>query len=223
MRSAETDLTAKAQIRDTALRLFARDGFDAVSVRRIATEAGVSPGLVLHHFGSKAGLRQAVDEYVIASFDDLVGQPTEEEVVAALEGEDTRGLDLFIEQMSFQPHVLDYLRRMLLTDDDAARRLVRHWHEMSVRMLGQWADRGVIDPGPDLPVRAALLLSADLGVILLRGPLTDVLGFDPLAPDGVRRWAADSYALTSLMLTEEGAALAEPTNDPETDTRKGTR
>ena len=50
------DLTARARIRDAAIECFARQGF-AVSVRAIAAHAGVSPGLVIHHFGSKAGLR----------------------------------------------------------------------------------------------------------------------------------------------------------------------
>ena len=33
-------------------------------MRAIAEAAGVSPGLVIHHFGSKDGLRKACDDYV---------------------------------------------------------------------------------------------------------------------------------------------------------------
>ena len=41
---------------------FARAGFEAATVRSIASEAGVDPALVLHYFGSKRGLfRAAVD------------------------------------------------------------------------------------------------------------------------------------------------------------------
>ncbi|HJE59178.1 MAG TPA: TetR/AcrR family transcriptional regulator, partial [Nocardiopsis listeri] len=50
------DLTARARIRDAALTRFGQEGF-GVSVRAIAEEAGVSPGLVIHHFGSKEKLR----------------------------------------------------------------------------------------------------------------------------------------------------------------------
>lgn len=70
-RADRGDLTARAVIRDQALRLFAEHGPEAVSLRRVAAEAGVSPGLVAHHFGSRAGLRQAVDDHVAGLFDDL--------------------------------------------------------------------------------------------------------------------------------------------------------
>jgi AcrR family transcriptional regulator len=61
MRSA--DLTASARIRDAAIDQFAQHGF-AVGLRTIAEAAGVSAALVIHHFGSKEGLRKACDDYV---------------------------------------------------------------------------------------------------------------------------------------------------------------
>jgi TetR/AcrR family transcriptional regulator, regulator of cefoperazone and chloramphenicol sensitivity len=66
------DRTARAVIRDEALRLFSGRGPDGVSVRQIAAAAGVSPGLVLHHFGSKEGLCRAVDEHVLGLFDRML-------------------------------------------------------------------------------------------------------------------------------------------------------
>ncbi|MGW2664277.1 TetR family transcriptional regulator [Nocardia tengchongensis] len=62
MRSTD-DLTTRARIRDAAITVFGEQGF-GVGVRAIATAAGVSPGLVIHHFGSKDGLREACDEHV---------------------------------------------------------------------------------------------------------------------------------------------------------------
>ena len=60
MRSA--DLTA-ARIRDAAIEQFGHRGFD-VGLRAIAEAAGVSAALVIHHFGSKDGLRKACDDYI---------------------------------------------------------------------------------------------------------------------------------------------------------------
>src|SRR3954451_11177967 len=60
----DADLTARARIRDAAIRRFGAEGFGA-SVRTVAADAGVSPGLVIHHFGSKDGLRAVCDEHVL--------------------------------------------------------------------------------------------------------------------------------------------------------------
>ncbi|WP_019929292.1 TetR/AcrR family transcriptional regulator [Nocardia sp. BMG111209] len=61
-RSAD-ELNTRARIRDAAITVFGDEGF-GVGVRAIATAAGVSPGLVNHHFGSKEGLREACDDHV---------------------------------------------------------------------------------------------------------------------------------------------------------------
>ena len=62
---AYEDLNARARIRDAAIRLFADRGLDGTTVRDIAAQAGVSPGLLRHHFGSKEALREACDAYVL--------------------------------------------------------------------------------------------------------------------------------------------------------------
>jgi AcrR family transcriptional regulator len=71
------DLTARARIRDAAIRLFTDRGMEKTSILDIAKEAGVSGGLIRHHFGSKDGLREACDTYV---FDELL--KFKEEVLA---------------------------------------------------------------------------------------------------------------------------------------------
>lgn len=63
MSSTDDDRTPRARIRDAAIRRFAQDGMGA-TLRSIAGDAGVSPALILHHFGSRDGLRAACDDYV---------------------------------------------------------------------------------------------------------------------------------------------------------------
>ena len=46
----------REEILATAARLFAERGFEAVSASEVAREAGVTPGLLNHYFGGKAGL-----------------------------------------------------------------------------------------------------------------------------------------------------------------------
>lgn len=59
------DLTARARIVGAALDHFAAQGFRGSTVRQIAESAGVSPALVMHHFGGKEGLRRECDDRVI--------------------------------------------------------------------------------------------------------------------------------------------------------------
>ncbi len=63
MRSASDDRTAVARIRDAAIEQWGQHGFN-VGLRSIAEAAGVSAALVIHHFGSKEGLRKACDDYI---------------------------------------------------------------------------------------------------------------------------------------------------------------
>nr|WP_221333037.1 TetR family transcriptional regulator [Nocardia transvalensis] len=80
-------MSTRARIRDAAIALFGDEGF-GVGVRAIAKAAGVSPGLVNHHFGSKDGLREACDEYVRsiirAAKTEYVQQPTPHATLQAL-------------------------------------------------------------------------------------------------------------------------------------------
>ena len=58
------DRTTRARIRDAAIAVFGEQGF-STGVRAVAAAAGVSPGLVNHHFGSKDGLRAECDAHVL--------------------------------------------------------------------------------------------------------------------------------------------------------------
>ena len=60
--TANEDLTAKARIRNAAFELYAAKGEANTSVREVAQAAGVTHGLVVHHFVNKEGLHRAVQQ-----------------------------------------------------------------------------------------------------------------------------------------------------------------
>ena len=65
------------RIRDAALKRFAAHGTAATSLRDIADTAGVSVGLVQHHFGTKDRLVDAVDDHVLKILGaNLAGAPS---------------------------------------------------------------------------------------------------------------------------------------------------
>jgi len=209
MRSLPEDRTARAVIRDEALRLFAAHGPDAVTIRQVATAASVSPGLVVHHFGSKEGLREAVDRYVVGAFEEMLGQMTSASGPDLFDPSATRSLaEAVVAHLPPDSPAPAYLRRLLLADgtDGSGRRLFRQLFDLSKATLAELARAGLASPGADPDVRAAFLMANDLSVLLLREHLTDILGSDPLTRDGMARWAREAMAVygPGLLANPEG-------------------
>lgn len=55
----------RERLLEAALALFTRHGFDGVSMRRLAREAGATPAMIHYYFGDKHGLFRALLEEVL--------------------------------------------------------------------------------------------------------------------------------------------------------------
>ena len=206
--ASDDDLTARALIRNAALRLFAERGSDAVTVRQIAAEAGVSAALVVHHFGSKDGLRAAVDQYASSAFDAVLEGLAGQDLAVVFTG--GAGSSASIAQAfarGFPPGspLPAYLRRLLLTNDPAGGALFGRWYAATAALLAQLTAAGIATPSPDPAVRAAFLLVNDVALVLLRNQIATVTGVDPLTPEGIARWAGEVTAVYA-----EGAFRVPP-------------
>jgi TetR/AcrR family transcriptional regulator, regulator of cefoperazone and chloramphenicol sensitivity len=205
---ASSDLTAKARIRDEALQLFAERGPERVTVRDVAAAADVSPGLVMHHFGSKAGLREAVDAHVADSFDAIFDNLGDADLREALGGGDATSLaEAFVASFPAGSPLPDYLRRLWLTNDPTGHRVFRRYLAVSERVLVAMEQAGVARPSKDRRVRAAFLLVNDLAMLLLARQLSDALGFDLQTPAGMAAWAGevvDVYSQGAFRATDRG-------------------
>jgi AcrR family transcriptional regulator len=196
MRSVVDDRTARAVIRDEALRLFAVHGPDAVSVRQIAAAADVSAALVVHHFGSKEGLREVVDQYVLDTFDEMLAEMTGPGAPDLYDPAATGSLaEAILRHLPPDSPLPGYLRRLLLGDTEAGRTLFRRLFTTSQGVLSALSQAGMASEGNDPAVRAAFLMANDLAVLLLRDQLAAVLGVDPFSPEGMHRWAAEVLAV----------------------------
>jgi AcrR family transcriptional regulator len=192
--ASEDDLTARATIRNAALRLFAERGPDAVTVREIAAQAGVSAALVVHHFGSKDGLRAEVDAFAARAFDAIFEVLPTEELAELLAGGAATGSLAEAFARGFPPGspLPAYLRRLLLSNDPAGAALFGRWFAATRDLLAALVEMGVARPSEDPDVRAAFFLVNDLALILLRNPIAVAIGADPLTPQGIERWAREA-------------------------------
>ncbi|GAB2494008.1 transcriptional regulator RaaS [Nocardiopsis aegyptia] len=166
----DEDLTARARIRDAAVECFGRHGFD-VTVRTIAERAGVSPGLVLHHFGSKAGLREACDDHV--------RQSVREAKTEAVTSHDQQTFLQQMAEMEEYSDLLGYVLRSLQTGGPMAAALFEHMVEDIEEYLAKGEEAGAIRPSRDPKARARWLAANGMGSVTMlftlhgMGPDTD--------------------------------------------------
>jgi AcrR family transcriptional regulator len=170
-----------------------------VTVRQIANEAGVSPALVVHHFGSKDGLRAEVDAFAARAFDAIFEAMRPEDVADLLAGQAAGGSVAEAFARGFPPGspLPAYLRRLLLTNDPAGAALFGRWYATTRRLLDMMVEMGVARPSEDPDIRAAFFLINDLALILLRTPIAVAIGADPLTPEGIGRWAREASIVSA--------------------------
>jgi TetR/AcrR family transcriptional regulator, regulator of cefoperazone and chloramphenicol sensitivity len=168
------------------MELFASQG-TTVSIRQIAAAAGVSPGLVIHHFGSKDGLKDAVDNYAAGFVKDMLDE-------ASRLGSHSQGLhlaELFAGRLEEERALAGYVRRLLYEGGEAGGALFSRLLEATVAGMRSMAEAGVLRRAGDDNLRAAVLLANDLAMILLRDQITAAIGIDPLEKTGLQRWSAE--------------------------------
>jgi AcrR family transcriptional regulator len=173
------DLTARARIRDAAMRLFADHGGKATTIRAVAEQAGVAPGLVSHHFGSKQGLRDACDDYVLEYLRQIIKQGVGEQGVA-----DPAYLDTVYQGAA---DVLRYVARALVDDSAAAATLFDNFAALTEEYLATLHGGA---SQSDLRTQAAVLVAMRLGVWVLHPHLLRVLDAETLTPQLMARLSA---------------------------------
>ncbi|CAM3730712.1 TetR/AcrR family transcriptional regulator [Smaragdicoccus niigatensis] len=157
MRS-DSDLTTRARIRDAAIATFGDQGF-AVGVRTIAEAAGVSPGLVNHHFGSKDGLRAECDAFVLEAIrrskSDFMHNSSSANFLAAL-----------AEVESFAP-LIAYLVRSFQAGGNLAAHLFNDMVANAETYMQEGVDAGLIRPSRNPKARARYLALVGGGGLML--------------------------------------------------------
>ncbi|EFV12070.1 TetR/AcrR family transcriptional regulator [Segniliparus rugosus] len=191
------DLNARARIRDAAIELVGRKGF-GVSVRAIAESAGFSAGLVIHHFGSKAGLRAACDEEVLRRY-------REAKTDAMQTGIGGGAFAQFAQVREHAP-IAAYLLRSVIEGGPLAEEIIERFAEETEQILEAGVASGKIRPSRDPKARARYLAIESLGGMLLRlRPVLDGEGDlgDGRFADALVRYAAE-ITLPALEVFTDG-------------------
>ena len=192
MATSDAQPDGRQRLISTALTLFAERGFDAVTVRDISKASEVSVGLINHHFGSKEGLREAVDLHVMAQF---------EEALTILPGEDkaegsdpdaaasvTDWVDDWIARHEEGSAVLfGYFRRALLDDSEWGSRIFKRFYAIAQNTVTRLDAHGAIRPDVDRLWLPFLMIYLELGTTLLDPYIKQVMGKSGFDKDLWRR------------------------------------
>jgi AcrR family transcriptional regulator len=153
-----SDLTARARIRDAAIVCFAEEGFDT-GLRGIAVRAGVSPGLITHHFGSKATLRAECDAEVLRQYrllkSDAVARPSAHLLEALI-------------APGMSATILVYLLRAILAGGHSAKDFLAHLMDDARPVMAEGVAVGLVRPSRDEEARLRYLTYQTLGALVVQ-------------------------------------------------------
>ncbi|WP_020577724.1 TetR/AcrR family transcriptional regulator [Actinopolymorpha alba] len=196
------DLTARARLRIAAQKLFAERGFAATSTRAIAEEAGVSHALLRHHFGSKKGLEQAVDDEVLSSLGarlDEAGRQVDPDRMLASMG------DITAQVFGADTQARAYVRRRLLEGGEAGSAMFARLL-MGTRAQLERLGYQHKDADDTLDWAAYQVIFLVLGPLLLENVMRDSLGADPFDETLLRDRSRANQQLIASGLGVKGRA-----------------
>ena len=186
----------KERILDEAMRLFAESGFDSVTVRDIAAAAEVSVGLINHHFGSKEGLREAVDRKFIEQFEEVLNTPPN--AVPNMRMDDVYSWvdDWIARHQENWPITAKYFRRALLEESEWGASIFEQFFKMARASVDRMDAAGGLRKDVDRLWLPFLMVYLEIGTLLLDPYISKILGKSGFDPE---LWKRRHRAYTSLI------------------------
>jgi AcrR family transcriptional regulator len=191
MRSAPEDRTAIARIRDAAIDQFGQNGF-AVGLRTIADAAGVSAALVIHHFGSKDGLRKVCDDYI--------AEEIRSSKSASIQSTDPSTWFAQMAEIESYAPMMAYLVRSMQSGGELAKSFWRSMIDNVEQYMEEGVRAGTIKPSRDAKARAKYLAMTNGGSFLLYLQMHD----DPTDLRTVLRDYAQDMVVPALEVYSHG-------------------
>ena len=170
-RSPNTSPETAQRILSAAVAEFARHGFTKTTVRGIAAAADVSPGLVIHHFGSKDGLRSACDDHVF-------------ELITSAKARNAEYATMAVQMMFGDPEMstaVDYLVKSLLDPSEHGQRYFDHYVDLVESYITDGFAGYTFRQSEDPHGQAATIAVMALAPAMLEHRLHSVLGTDDTA------------------------------------------
>lgn len=181
---------SRERILHAAIRSFARSGFEAASLARVAAEAGVKKALVQYHFTTKDALWREAATRLWEQRNARLGRVTADRDPRALAASLRPAFTALVEFTREQPEWLWFMFHEAQGDSPRRRWLIErflcHDYALGLDFVDQCQQQGLIRPGP--PLHLLHLISGALTYNLLVAPQTlEVTGTDLAGPEAIAR------------------------------------
>ncbi len=177
--------STRERICEAALLGFAESGVTATSIRDVAAAAGVSPGLVQHHFASKDELRGAVNAYVVERAAETFAELPDADSPAAVLREMGDRVTGWARE---HPEALLYVARLSADEDPAALEIFDAFLAISREQWARLAETGAVRADADIEWAALQTIVSILGTALFEGAIGRHLPAPWRSPDELERW-----------------------------------
>lgn len=169
------DTNRKRLILESAVRLYAKEGFERVTFKSIAVEAGVANSLIRHYFGSKEEFRSTCNRFVL------------DEVIQVLEGiQDidnsidnlNKTINGLIKNLRERSYLLRYLARLFMDGDDGANSLFHEYFQQIRSYIDRLDAANLLTEGSSPVWLSFSFIYMQLGTAFLQDQIEQILGVD---------------------------------------------
>lgn len=166
---------AAQELIQKGVELFSEKGFNSVSVREITSAAGVSPGLLIHHFKSKeAFIKACIDEV----FGEVLSFKTEPNPLDM-----NTQLNKWKSNPEFYKTPLKFFKAVMSSNSEYSKQLFELILDGSRKVLEDGVKNGLVKKPSDLEMTNLVLAVNSLGTILLSDYIRDQLGGEFTDPE----------------------------------------
>jgi AcrR family transcriptional regulator len=179
----EAQPNGRSQLIDSAIRAVAAHGRKGATVRIIADDASVTPGLIMHHFDTKARLLEEADHVVANRFKEAMTTPADnlsaDETIKAIAGQ----LSILI---GSEPELRAYVRRSLLEATPSGAAIFDQLVDVTVKQVHKYLPEQTATD-QDLRWTAAQVVAINLAGLIFEPFLDKWTEQPPFSADDVAR------------------------------------
>lgn len=200
MRSVNEDLSTKARIRVAAIAQYGTHGFVRTTIRMVADAASVSPGLVIHHFGSKSGLRTACDALILGRSEVRAHDAEDAHSWGPKIGEYLANIDAYLPEVA-------YIRQSMVDDSAAGTSFFDALVAQTEEILTVGIANGTVRELEDLRGTAVVMASYSMGMLTVGKHVARCFGSEEIDAKVMSRIGVPALELYTLALYTDSSML----------------